>query len=364
MGFLIGILDDWSTGVGRALAGVLMGVGTLACAPELDNDLSLIERPRVIALRSEPAEAAPGESVTLSALVAAPDGTLVDAVLDWSFCIARRPLAELGPIAPQCVTLVEDPDAVDEAAVTAIGEGATIDAALPEDGCRLFGPEPPPAMPGEPTGRPVDPDATGGYYQPILVRLLDESPSLELLRTRLACGLTGATQAQSAEYTLRYQRNIAPAIAGVARIDGGEVELLGVDPIASVGVGERIELRVRWTDCPSEPSCGDQLCSLDEVTTCTADCEALPGCLGAETHVYFDPLELRVATRREGIGVTWYTTAGRLDEARTGRATDELEPTSDNGWQAPDEPGLVHFWVVLRDDRGGTGWASFDLQVE
>src|SRR5262249_53497106 len=150
-------------------------------------------------------EAAPGETVTLTALIATPDGTVVDTPLDWSLCIARRPLAAVGPIAPECVAL-------DESAIESLGFAVTVDAAIPDDACRLFGPEPPPAMPGEPTGRPVDPDLTGGYYQPVLGLFGIDDPALNLLNVRLACGLAGATMAQSAEYTANYVRNIAPAV--------------------------------------------------------------------------------------------------------------------------------------------------------
>jgi hypothetical protein len=328
----------------------VLALVSLACAPEFELDLARVDRPRVLALVSTPAEAAPGETVTLTALVATPEGTSVDTALDWSTCLARRPLAELGPIAPGCVAL-------DEAAIASIGQGPSVETTLPADACRLFGPEPPPAMPGEPTGRPVDPDPTGGYYQPILGLLGDEElegDELNLLKLRLACGLAGATQAQSAEYQLRYQANVAPGVVEFAPSDGA----------TTVGVGESIDLRVRWTACPREPECGDDLCSLDEVASCADDCATAIGCPGAETHVFFDPLALEVAIRREAIGVTWYATEGQLDDARTGRSADDEQASSANVWTAPDEPGTVHLWVVLRDDRGGTGWAALDLAVQ
>jgi hypothetical protein len=297
----------------------------LGCAPDFEVDLALVDRPRVLALASTPAEAAPGETVMLTALVATPEGTSVDAMLDWSTCLARRPLAELGPIAADCVGL-------EESAIAVIGQGVSVEATLPSDACRLFGPEPPPAMPGEPTGRPVDPDPTGGYYQPILGTFDDGE--LNLLKVRLACGLAGATQAQAAEYTLRYRRNVAPAVAEFGLVDGS----------ASIGPGEHVDLRLRWAECPEQ--------------------ETEEGCTGAETHVFFDPLALEVATRREAIAVAWYATAGEFDDARTGRGSADLEPSSDNGWTAPSEPGTVHFWVVLRDDRGGVGWAELDVEIE
>lgn len=330
---------------------------SLACVPEFESDLSLVEAPRVLALRSDPAEAAPGETVTVSALVAGPDGTVAEAELEWMSCLARRPLTSLAPIAPDCAALVDDDEIL-----FALGTAITLTVSLPPDACRRFGPEPPTALAGEPTGRPVDPDPTGGYYQPILARLLDDG-AVNLLQTRITCGLAGATQAQAAEFNTRHQANTAPVIERVELVDG-ELELLGADPPPRVTAGTRVDLRVAWTDCPVDAACGDGLCSLDELTLCPDDCGLVTGCAGAETHMYFDPVTLEVATRREAISVAWYTTAGRFDNARTGRGSDEVEATSDNSWTAPAEPGLVRFWAVVRDDRGGVGWAGFVLEVE
>jgi hypothetical protein len=101
---------------------------------------------------------------------------------------------------------------------------------------------------------------------------------------------------------------------------------------------------------------GDGLCSLDEnVESCVEDCTDNPGCGGAENYVHFDPATLTLTTRREAIGVAWYTTGGSFAQARTGRAPEEPEASSDNVWTAPDEAGDDTLWVVLRDDRGATG---------
>jgi hypothetical protein len=303
----------------------------LACVPEFDGDPALVDRPRVLAISSSPAEAAPGEMVTLRALIASPTGTLRETPLGWSLCLARRPLAELGPIAPACL---EDEDTVDEAVMKWLGFAATVDAELPADACRLFGPEPPATMPGEPTGRPVEPDPTGGYFQPVLARLYDDETSLELLKVRIACGLAGATQEQAAEYAQRYARNVAPEVLEFGLDDGST----HIEP------GAHVELHASWIDCPRETGS--------------------PGCGGAETHVFFDPIDLAVEVRREAISVAWFASAGTFDEPRTGMGSDQLDSTSHNGWTAPSEPQIVHAWVVLRDDRGGVAWADLDLQVE
>jgi hypothetical protein len=321
-----------------------------ACVPDLATDLSRVDAPRVLAVSATPAEAAPGEPVTLTALYADASGTLAEAPLAWSLCTARRPLAELGPVSRACL------DAGSESLLT-LGTGLSVQATLPADACRLFGPEPPPASDGQPSGRPVDPDPSGGYYQPILAA----APEPTLFQVRLGCGLAGATQQQSAEFRRRYQANAAPAIATLAA-DG---VVLPTDAPLVASAGQAVVLRVSWATCPEEPTCGDGLCTLDEAAdTCPGDCTGAPGCGGAETYLRFDPAALALARQREALRVAWYATAGTFDLTSTGRAASERDATSDNTWTAPDEPGPATIWVVLRDDRGGASWRALTIDVQ
>ncbi|HWB79716.1 MAG TPA: hypothetical protein VG755_32355 [Nannocystaceae bacterium] len=293
----------------------------VGCVPDVDVDLALVDAPRVLALAAMPAEVEPGAEVTMTALFVDGDGAIAAGPQRWAFCRARRPLAELGPIARACL------DEGDER-VVALGSGPSIAATVPDDACRLFGPDPPEALaPGEPAGRPVDPDVTGGYYQPVVV-LDDAAIDPGLLQLRIDCGVASATQAQAAELRRRHQANLAPAV----------VEL---DAPTEVEAGDRVELRVRWTDCPDEEQ----------------------SCAGAETYAYFDPIALEIATARESIGIAWYATAGSFDDARTGRARDEPEAYGDNVWTAPDRAGPVTLWIVLRDDRGGASWHEQTITV-
>lgn len=321
-----------------------------ACVPELTADLSRVDEPRVLAVRAEPAEAAPGETVTLTALHADAGGTLGESALAWSLCTARRPLAELGPVARDCLLAEGE-------ALLSLGTGVSVAATVPMAACRLFGPEPPPAVDGQPAGRPVDPDPGGGYYQPVVLAAPEADPTL--LQLRIACGLAGATQQQAAEFRRRYQANRAPEVTALAR-DG--------EPLADelvVAAGEEVALRVRWASCPEQPACGDGICSLDEaVDTCAEDCTDSSGCAGAESYIRFDQESLGLVVAREAIRVAWFTTAGTFASASTGRAADERTDTSDNIFTAPDEPGPATIWVVLRDDRGGTSWRELAVAVQ
>lgn len=293
----------------------------VGCVPDVDVDLALVDEPRVLALAATPAEVEPGGAVTMTALFVDGDGAIAAGPQSWAFCRARRPLAELGPIARACLDEGDD-------RLVALGSGASIDATVPDDACRLFGPDPPEALaPGEPAGRPVDPDVTGGYYQPVIVRD-DSAIDPGLLQLRIDCGVASATQQQAAELRRRHHANLAPAVTGL-------------DARAEVGTGDRVELRVHWAECPDEEA----------------------SCAGAETYAYFDPIALAIDTARESIGIAWYATAGSFDDARTGRASDEHEAFGDNVWTAPDHAGTVTLWVVLRDDRGGVSWHEQTIAV-
>jgi hypothetical protein len=326
----------------------------LACVPELDVDLSRVDAPRVLAVRAEPAEVAPGEPVALTALYVDGGGTLVDGPLEWAFCAARRPLAELGPVNRACLEREAD-------AILSLGTGLSVTAPAPEDGCRLFGPEPPPAIGDQPAGRPVDPDITGGYYQPLRIFAGDDDADLTLYQLRITCGLAGANQEQSAEYRARARPNRAPTIVAVER-DG---EALPPGEAVNVSAGGELPLNLVWETCPEAPECGDGLCTLDEAEdSCPGDCGGPIGCGGAETYLRFDPSALALVTAREAVRVAWFATGGSFAAARTGRSPAEREASSDNVWAAPDAPGEHTLWFVVRDDRGAADWRELTVRVE
>jgi len=117
-------------------ATVLLGLlaSTSGCVPEFDTDLSQLTEPRLLAISSSPAETQPQKQVTLTALVAVPEGQQAPAV-DFAVCLARKPLTELGPVNPLCLA----PDD-GSGAVVGLGRGASATATLDKDVCKLFGP--------------------------------------------------------------------------------------------------------------------------------------------------------------------------------------------------------------------------------
>lgn len=344
----------------KKLALTLVIASAYACKPELEGRPSRVESERILAVRSEPAAAAPGADVHYDTLYVGPDGELSGDDLDWGICNVRKALAESGTISGKCLFL-EAPG------LDLLGTGSGVDASVPRDACETFGPTPPTPKPGEPNLRPVDPDPTGGYYQPVRVLARGDEQEYAVGVTRLACGLGGATQEQSADYNRRYRPNENPQLdaLGLLRADGLEVMLSDGDaePL-SVEAGERVLFRASWALCPDDPSCGDGICSPGE-SDCPDDCNDPHGCTGAEPYVYFDPGQRSIDDRREAIRISWFANAGSFDHERTGRGADEVEQTSsDNQWVAPQQSGDVLLWVVIRDDRGGVGWRSYRLQVD
>lgn len=305
-----------------------------ACAPGLEVDETRLTGPRILAVEARPAEAAPGEIVRLTAQVAEGDA----AEVQWSVCVARKPLTEAGPVSPACVQAQAD-------ALLPAGQGASIELEVPRDACRLFGPDPPPAVEGQPPGRPVDPDFTGGYQLPIR---LDGPGGFVFHGLRLTCGAAGASREEAAELRRRGHRNTPPSIE--------------TGPLAEtrVAAGATVSLAVTWPACPSEDVCGDGLCGPDEdIAGCPADCTTPVGCGGAERYVLLDPETRDVTERTEVLRVAWLATGGAFAEPRTGgEATG-----STNTWIAPTQPGSYRLWVVVRDERGAATARLTEIEV-
>jgi hypothetical protein len=345
---------------------VTLGFAALGCTPELPSGASIIESPRILAVRSEPAEATPkGNSptdMTWSALYVGPNGEEDPSVLDWALCEERKPLATAGEISPACLV----PTGI---VLVDLGDGASVSGTLPQDGCNLFGPNPPPPAAGQPPARPTDPDSTGGYYQPLRVaENRNGNYDYAVGLTRISCGLARVSSDQAAEYQANYRPNENPSLSGVVVSPGANATPLTDDAstTASVKAGSTVVMRASWPDCPQTPTCGDGICGANEdKASCPDDCTDPHGCGGSEPYVAYDLASLAVVNRREGMRVSWYATAGTFEHDRSGRTEDQASvPSADNTWTAPDHAGDVHVWVVLRDDRGGVDWGSYFVHVE
>lgn len=289
----------------------------LACAEVLSDPTPYVTDARVVAVQVEPAEAEPDEPIVVRTLYADANGALTEAEVDWAFCLARRPLAEPGPVSSECLDPSSD-------TLSPIGTGLEVSGVLPSDACSLFGPNPPPAEDGEPAGRPVDADVTGGFYQPVL----GFDAGTTLVSARVRCGLANVTQETYIAWNVAYRSNTNP-IADT------------FEAPASVAPGEAVTLTVGWPECTTEEPCG-----------------------GAEDYTLYDPELRELTTRREAISAAWFATAGTFADARNGRDGEDSALDVTNTWTAPETPGEVWLAVVLRDERGGVGWADVRVNVE
>lgn len=262
-------------------------------------------------MRAEPAEAKPGATVSFSALVAiAPGGSAV--LPDWSFCLAPKPLTGDNIVADACLG---------PAAQLAIGEGVSLAAATPSNGCSLFGPD-------TPAGglRPRDPDSTGGYYQPLRLDLDARERTFTLVR--ISCNLASASAATAAAFAQAYVPNRNPQLLPLqASVGGAEVSL------DALPIGARVALTASWP------------------------------AMSAETFARYDSSSDTLDTKRESLTLSWYTSSGTLDREATGRAEDDTATFSENAWTAPETAGPSELWIVLRDSRGGVDFASYPLAV-
>ena len=346
-----------------AVAGPAAATLAIACAPTLDQTISIVSEPTVLTVRSDPPEAATTSDVEFTALYVDGAGAIASAPVSWAFCTARNPLANLGPVNPECLE-------ASGSWFVPVGVGLQASGAIPDNACRQFGPDVPQPMPGQPQGRPVDPDSTGGYYQPVRVLAPGTTgPSITIGNTRLSCGLANAIGNVSVVFAERYHVNTNTAVASLSASGGASPgsTMLSTDAKGAtnqVQASTHITLSAAWAVCPTVDVCGDGFCGPDEsAQSCPSDCTTPKGCTGAERYAGFDLETQTVVDQREAIAVAWFATAGAFDDDRTGRESSDTNTTSDNGWQAPAQPGLVHMWVILRDDRGGTGWAEYALDV-
>ena len=112
-------------------------------------------RRAILAVRADPAEAAPGTAVTFTALVAEPGrARWPTPAIDWSFCTAPEPLTEDNVVSNACL---------DSSSLVAAGVGTHRHGHDP--GERLL-----PLRPGDRRRRAcahATPTSTGGYYQPL-----------------------------------------------------------------------------------------------------------------------------------------------------------------------------------------------------
>ncbi|MDX2019014.1 MAG: hypothetical protein SF187_02140 [Deltaproteobacteria bacterium] len=280
---------------------LLLAFAATACAPEVGEPAWLVARPRILAVKSVPAEVRPGDAVTLDLLLAgAPPH--VAAQSQWSVCKTAKPPIEDNVVARACVDEPGTPAAV----------GPSVSIAMPADACRVFGPDPP-----GPGLRARDPDVTGGYYQPVRVQAAGE---VAFAMVRVFCNLPQASRAVAQAYREQYRLNQAPVL-GPLLIDGAAAR--------AVPGGSLHRLSV--------PAAG------------------------REGYVRFDALAGALQPAVESLRATWFVTGGSLEDDDDDN--DANQGQADVRWTAPAGGAPVEIFVVLRDSRSGVDFRTAVVDV-
>ncbi|HVW26333.1 MAG TPA: hypothetical protein VHC69_13280 [Polyangiaceae bacterium] len=279
-----------------------------ACAPELADDTTLVTAPRVIAAVADPPELHPRAMVQIH-VVPAPDAA--GATPELTFCTTPATIGDPRPVSEACLAEKGIPLSVD---------GLVATGAIPADTCSRFGPDPISS-----SDRPRDPDATGGFYQPVRISFLG---AISFEQVRIQCALPDAPADLARQLADRYRPNQNPHEPSLELQTPG-----GFQDLAAVKAGESVQLRVRW------------------------DRES------RETYVSLPPDGTALENRVEAMSVSWFSNRGSFAASVTGRA--EKDPGNDttNSFVAPDS-GPLTLWVVLRDSRGGSAFLTRSVHVE
>ncbi len=330
-----------------------------ACVPDFSTDLSEVRAAKLLAISASPAETQARKQTTLTALIAAPPG-LPTGTPSWQLCLARKPLTELGPVNPDCLEIAPASDVAQD-----LGRGLSVEATLTTDVCSLFGPVRPAGMAGEAAGRPVDPDITGGFYQPVAAHLGAE---VSLGAIRVDCDPANIDRDQAVAFRQQYRVNENPRVSSLDLVQGDATSPLAANDRLKIKAGSSVTLRASWEACPTESVCGDQYCTANEdAASCASDCTPgeAGGCPGAEQYAWYDRQDQRVESRRESISVAWYTSSGHFDNEQTGREEDEATSSrsTDNVWRVGEVNGDATLWVVIRDSRGGQSWEIRQFEI-
>lgn len=279
---------------------LLLGCQSIDLKEEWDLD-----RLRLLAVRAEPAEPRPGDTVTFTSLGYAPEGEW-SAI--WFACVAG---SEMG-----CSFDPSLLDGMEDLATMTPEEQAEFIAALQSAG--LIG-----IQPGFEPAWGVPEDALAG---------LTEDEALEGTSATVQVTLTTAADTElvlrRVPISLAPTPNVNPDI-GTFDVDG---DVLPPGAAMTASVGQTYELTATLLGEPEE---------YDYVST-----------------------EGVSERRTEELEWRWYTDMGTIGGALDLSFGEDEENAGTTSWTAPEEPGTGVLHAVVLDGRGGMGWWSADVTVE
>ncbi|MCU1283367.1 MAG: hypothetical protein JWM53_6913 [bacterium] len=274
-----------------ALVAVIVAVG--GCRNSFDP-ASSVDKLRLLAVKADPPEVAPGAATTLHAIWANPGGSAP--AIRWDACLEAPPPATGRSVNPDCFGLDGG------SPLEPLGQGETLATTMPMVT---------PAMLGLP-------DATNGFYVWLRVQLdADGNTLLGFYGLRVSLGALSPNPP-----------NQNPALTGIFTV-----------PSADAGVADQTALDEA---APPEVHANDKI-----------DLRALLTPESSESYIVFDgdPRTTPPRTATETVGISWYTTAGTFDNDVTGVAKPDTTLTLDKHLPPSNTP--IDLWAVARDERGG-----------
>ena len=333
-----------------ALAAAALAVLGAGC----DNDLpvaSFIDKLRVLAVKAEPPEIAPGATAALSAL-------------------AVEPAHPEGPTAPLSALWL----------ACSIPPGVASPPPCGLDAGQLDGTQLPPACDGGASG------------------------SLCVLSTTLDAELTPAVGVLGADVSTELLVTVAIADTGAGAaaclLDTAQNGGLPTEPDHCVISIKRVTVRDPLRADADHPFAApntnpglDRLDLLDDdgtVRSLLAGDATVPAAGSDGTSRMLSTLRSEASAEQkpdgtfEALSLSWFTTGGKIDGGRstfdppgctsqTDCAATPPVTSAETTWDAPtattaqtqvDPDGRLRFWAVLRDDRGGVGWVQGALGVQ
>ena len=296
----------------------LLGLGLLACGNQGLSQAWQLDRLRVLAVKAEPAEPRPGDSVSFEALYYLPGDSLLQLGL-WFACIPESGAVAGCTVDPETLDQLAtlDPESMTEE------ELAALFAKLQAAG--LVGAEP--LLPPRWT---VPETALDG---------LTDEEKLEGLTAMVNITAIPEGASSDADVELAYKR-FPISLAATPNHNPGLTGFVVEESAVAEGAA--------WSANAGEELAITPVLAADAI----------------ETYLYRTD-EGEDEERVEEPYITWYAEAGEFDQPYS------LYPTLDVAWTAPaasdpavGDDGTVTLLAVLRDRRGGMGWAALPMVLD
>lgn len=286
---------------------------SLSCEDPQDLPPYQINAPRILAVRTIPAQVQPNQPVKREVLAVDALGDPLPIAPLFARCEVPKSLGERSLVSQACMLGY---------GLVATGQDAPVDALA----CQRFGPTPAAPEKDEPLPRPVPPDQSGGYYSPEKVWL--PGTALEaFFRIRTRCDLLGSTRDVFDAFEAQYQPNQSPDLAAASLSPVLDPNQAQWQLSAPIGVPIPLALRVPATM--------------------------------AQAYLKYEVNRNELTPKREQLTLRWFAsgaTLQRSEQSYDALTLDRGQPFENTVTLGP--TGRARVWMVLQDDRGARSWRS------